>query len=439
MKHDVFISYSSQDKEAANALCHALEDCKIRCWIAPRDIPAGAQYGDLIDEAIKYCKVVVILFSETAAISPWVKGEMNIAFEEQKVIIPFRLDDTPLKGQNRVILNQKHWIDAFPNYKDKFSDLISAVSNALGKDKPSEPVVANIELSKPFYKKIAIGVAIILAIIAVILLFFGLKNVFHVYQYDKNGLHITTSALTPTQEAALSSILDNMIAIEGGMFMMGYNANPDYLTAQDSLSSNPHNVELENYYICKYEVRQSEWSAFLPLDSKCIEMGDNKAMDMLSWDDATQFAQILSEKTGLNFSLPTEAQWEYAARGGNKSKHYLFAGYSADDESVSRVAWTSFDNLTSAQDVGLKQYNELGLYDMTGNVSEWCKDNYGPYEKNSVHNPQGPSTGLNKVYRGGDFRTPNLWDLKTTTRFYGSPFTNRKATGMRLVINILND
>ncbi len=138
MEHDVFISYSSLDKEAANALCHTLEDCKIRCWIAPRDIPAGAQYGDLIDEAIKKSKVVVILFSETAAISPWVNGEMNIAFEEQKVIIPFRLDKTPLEGQNRLILNQKHWIDAYPDYKAKFDELISAVSDVLGRERTKE-------------------------------------------------------------------------------------------------------------------------------------------------------------------------------------------------------------------------------------------------------------------------------------------------------------
>ena len=112
MNHDVFISYSSLDKEAAQAICHTLEQNEIRCWMAPRDIPPGSEYGDLIDDAIKSCTIVVVLFSETASNSQWVKGELNIAFEEQKTIIPFRLDKTPLQGQNRVILNQKHWIDA---------------------------------------------------------------------------------------------------------------------------------------------------------------------------------------------------------------------------------------------------------------------------------------------------------------------------------------
>ncbi len=436
MEHDVFISYSSLDKEAANALCHTLEDCKIRCWIAPRDIPAGTQYGDLIDEAIKKSKVVVILFSETAAISPWVNGEMNIAFEEQKVIIPFRLDNTPLKGQNRIILNQKHWIDAFPDYKAKFNDLTNAVSNALGSERHND-IVEEITKPKSYNKKyLLIGFVSVLSVILVFFLFPYISNTFHSFKYDRIGIHINMKGLTSEQESALSSILDNMVLVEGGDFLMGNNTNLDYLTKQDSLTNNSHNVKLDNFYICKYEVRQSEWDAFMNLDGKCIELGDNKAMDMLSWEDANAFTIMLSEITGLQFSLPTEAQWEYAAKGGKKSLNYLFAGYSEDGESVNRVAWTSFDGFSSAQNVGLKQANELELYDMTGNVSEWCLDYYAPYESDDAINPQGPKHGMDRIYRGGDFRTPNLWDLKTTTRFYSAPFVNRKGTGMRLVINI---
>lgn len=142
MNHDVFISYSSQNRDAAQAICHVLEQNEIRCWIAPRDIPGGSQYGDIIEDAIKVSKVIVVLFSETAASSPWVSGELNVAFEEQKTIIPFRLDQTPLKGQNRVMLNQRHWIDAYPDYKTKFTDLVLAVSQATGRDVKPAPAVA---------------------------------------------------------------------------------------------------------------------------------------------------------------------------------------------------------------------------------------------------------------------------------------------------------
>ena len=135
MEHDVFISYSSQNSVAAQAVCHCLEQHRIRCWIAPRDLLGGTEYGDLIDEVIKNAKVVVILYSKTAASSQWVKAELNIAFEEQKVIIPFRIDQTPFTGQNRIILNHKHWIDAYPDYESKFYELVSAVSNAIGSEK----------------------------------------------------------------------------------------------------------------------------------------------------------------------------------------------------------------------------------------------------------------------------------------------------------------
>lgn len=134
MTHDIFISYSSAQSDAAQAVCHLLEQHDIKCWMAPRNLTGGAEYGDVIEDAIKYSRAVVVLFSDTAARSRWVSGELNVAFEEQKPIIPFRLDETPLRGQVRVMLNQKHWIDAFPDYKTKFGDLVTAVASILGKE-----------------------------------------------------------------------------------------------------------------------------------------------------------------------------------------------------------------------------------------------------------------------------------------------------------------
>ncbi len=141
MTHDVFISYSSKNSQAAKAICHVLEQQHIKCWIAPRDIPAGSDYGDLIDEAILSCKVFVIIFSEPASISQWVKGELNLAFTEGKYIVPFRIDQTPLKGAMRVILNQSHWIDAYPDFESKFSDLVSGVSSFLGRGEIKEEII----------------------------------------------------------------------------------------------------------------------------------------------------------------------------------------------------------------------------------------------------------------------------------------------------------
>lgn len=435
MNHDVFISYSSQDMEAAQAVCHVFEQNGIRCWMAPRDIPPGADYGDVIEKAILVCKVVVVLFSETASSSQWVKGELNIAFEEQKTIIPFRLDKTPLKGQNRVMLNKTHWIDAYPDYKTKFKDLVQAVSQFLGKD-----TIASENSSKSIWKEcrkpIVAGVTVLLLTIIGLLIYPTTDKLIHIYEYDKQGLQVKVKGLSSFQEESLTSILDNMVFVEGGNFVMGNDsANVDYFTERDSLSRNPHSVELGNFYICKYEVTQKEWEAFLPLEGKCIEYGEKKALDWLSWNNAQLFVDTLSAITGLEFSLPTEAQWEYAARGGRKSKGCIFAGHKWDPR---EVGWTSYDELSSAHNVGdnIKRANELGLFDMTGNVSEWCKDYFAEYDTVPVANPRGSLRGTYRVIRGGDFREPDMYNLKITTRYYEAPFVPRKGTGMRLVINI---
>lgn len=434
MEHDVFISYSTKNKEAAQAICHVLEQNEIRCWMAPRNIPPGSDYGDVIEDAIKACKSFVVIFSETAAQSQYVKSEINIAFEEQKTIIPFRLDETPLKGQNRLILNKTHWIDAYPDYKTKFSDLVAAVALSLGKEihKDSNPIIFSKKIIR--YKKPVIA-AISFACAALISFFIYpiIAQQLHVYTYDNQGLHVSKKGLTEQQEKSLTSILDNMIFVEGSTFMMGNTPEFEgYLTEQDSLSCPSHSVELSNFYISKYEVTQKQWAAFISTDGKCIIDNENAAMDMLSWEDAVSFADVLSEMAGLQFSLPTEAQWEFAARGGVKSRHYIFSGNNDPTE----VGWTSFDELKSSHEVGGKRYNELGLYDMTGNVSEWCLDYFADYHSSSEINPVGPTKGKDRVLRGGDFKVQNLWDIKVSSRYRDAPFINRKGAGMRLVINI---
>lgn len=368
--------------------------------------------------------------------SQWVKGELNIAFEEQKTIIPFRIDDTPLTGQSRVMLNQRHWIDAYPDYEKKFSELTEAITKALGK-KTQQKVLDNNGFSITKYKTAILTLFVIVLFFVCFISFCKIRQIFHVFKYDREGIHLETKSLTKEQEEAISSILDNMVLIEGGDYIIGNDySKKDFLTEQDSLSSNPHKVTINNYYIGKYEITQKEWKAFLPIDGKCTTQeneNDDRAVDCLSWKDAKMFADTIRALTGIDFNLPTEAQWEYAARGGNRSHGYIFSG---EDEDPDRVGWTSTEGTMIAEKVGSKRSNELGLYDMTGNVSEWCYDWYAPYLQKYEKNPQGPQNGMDKVYRGGDYRMENLYDLKVSTRFHGSPFTSRKATGVRLVINI---
>ena len=332
------------------------------------------------------------------------------------------------------MLNKTHWIDAYPDYKTKFNDLVSAVALVIGKDVDQEKEQVFLPTRNRHHDKaIKIGVGVALVVALIVVMFPLLIKKTHTFVYDGQGLHVREKGLTVLQEESLSTILDNMVLVEGGTFAMGNTPEmADFLTEQDSLSSIVHEVELDHFYISKFEVTQKQWRAFFPTKGRCIADGDEIAMDMLSWEDAKFFADTLASITGLQFSLPTEAQWEFVARGGTKSHKFIFSG----NDDPTEVGWTSFDELSSAHKVGGKRYNELEIYDMTGNVSEWCLDYFGIYSTEKQTNPQGPSKGMNRVLRGGDYRMDNLYDMKTCTRYFDSPFVNRRGAGLRLVINI---
>ena len=142
--YDVFISYSSQQKNVADAICHVLEENNIKCWIAPRDIPVGEKYAAVITRAIKECKITVLVFSEFSAVSPWVESEINIAFSNHKPIIPYKVDHTKLSDYDEfyLMLNNRHWIESIPDFRTRFNELVNTISNMLKIDtekKQSEP------------------------------------------------------------------------------------------------------------------------------------------------------------------------------------------------------------------------------------------------------------------------------------------------------------
>lgn len=133
---DVFISYSSRQKNIADAICHVLEEHNIKCWIAPRDIPVGEKYAAVITRAIKDSKLVVLVFSEISAVSPWVESEINIAFSNRKPILPYKVDDANLSDYDEfyLMLNNRHWIESVPDFRSRFDELLETVANSLKTD-----------------------------------------------------------------------------------------------------------------------------------------------------------------------------------------------------------------------------------------------------------------------------------------------------------------
>ena len=190
-----------------------------------------------------------------------------------------------------------------------------------------------------------------------------------------------------------------MIPVEGGTFTMGATSEQGSDACDDEKPA--HRVTLSDYYIGETEVTQALWQAVMD-DNPSYFKGDlQRPVEYVSWNDCQEFIEKLNTLTGQYFRLPTEAEWEYAARGGNKSKGYKYAGSNDIDD----VAWYSANSGSTSHPVKSKTPNELGLYDMSGNVWEWCGDRYYERDYKSLPqtNPTGPTTGSNRVFRGGSW------------------------------------
>ena len=185
-----------------------------------------------------------------------------------------------------------------------------------------------------------------------------------------------------------------MVKVEAGTFMMG--ATPE-MEKPNSDEKPLHQVTLINdYYMGKYKVTQALWEAVMGSNPSYFK-GDNLPVEKVSWNDCQEFISKLNSLTGRKFRLPTEAEWEYAARGGKKRRGYQYSGSS----NITDVAWYDGNSGSKTHPVGTKQANELGIYDMSGNVYEWCSDWYGSYSSSSQTNPTGADSGSSRVIRGG--------------------------------------
>lgn len=271
-----------------------------------------------------------------------------------------------------------------------------------------------------------------------------------------------------------------MIRVQGGTFTMGATSEQGSDAYDDEKPA--HQVTLSTYYIGETEVTQELWKAvmgtnpsyFAPKETSAAQgsydafVADAKRLnakkpgtvkiptrqewdaamvttsgslkrpvEQVSWDDCQEFIRRLNQLTGRTFRLPTEAEWEYAARGGSKSRGYKYAG----GNDINAVAWyveNAYDKGESSPDYGThivktKQPNELGIYDMTGNVWEWCQDWYGKYTDGAQSNPEGPSAASYRVSRGGSWLS-NARYCRTSLRNFYSPDLRNYDFGLRLVL-----
>ena len=240
----------------------------------------------------------------------------------------------------------------------------------------------------------------------------------------KNQPSLSASTVTIPVKDGVSI---EMIKVEAGTFMMG--ATPE-MEIPDDDEKPVHQVTLTNdYYIGKYEVTQALWQTVMESNPSSFK-GNNLPVEQVSWNDCQEFIGKLNSITGRKFRLPTEAEWEYAARGGKKSRGYQYSGSS----NISDVAWYNGNSGSKTHLVGTKQANELGLYDMCGNVLEWCQNWYGSYVSSSQTNPTGAVSGSYRVIRGGSWYSSARF-CRSSCRDSGTPGIRNSRLGLRLVLS----
>ena len=224
-----------------------------------------------------------------------------------------------------------------------------------------------------------------------------------------------------------------MVTVEGGTFTMGDAARNGKKDARPL-----HQVSLNSFEMAKTPTTVAQWKTFcsatghtMPENAPGSGWIDNHPIEKVNWQDAMAYCAWLSQKTNSRYRLPTEAEWEYAARGGRLSKGFPFSGGGRLD----KVGWFENNSENKAHPVATKKPNELGLYDMSGNVWEWCSDWYGEYAATGQTNPQGPDTGTYRVLRGGGSEYSAL-SCRVACRFFGNPEGCFFSNGFRVALSL---
>lgn len=227
-------------------------------------------------------------------------------------------------------------------------------------------------------------------------------------------------------EITTKGITFTMIKVKGGDFMMG--ATPEQMNRRvDEVPA--HRVTLSDYYIGETEVTNELWAAIMGSIPSVTFTSLKMPVNNMTWNDCQRFINRLSSLTGLRFALPTEAQWEFAARGGTQSRGYIYSG----SNNLKEVGWYKKNSKQVLHDVRLLRPNELGLYDMSGNVFEWCQDWYVPYNGKDEVDPRGPEHGTTKVNRSSGAGEKDAAN-RVSARSADNPASRYQVLGLRLAI-----
>lgn len=389
MKYDIFISCKSQDYEKAMPVYKWLVDKGYNPFFSPVSLKIAeiqgepVVFGDEIDDALEEANNMIVFTSNADYVKTgYVKDEWRTFVEEQRagrksgslitILDGINIGDLPIRLRT---------VQSFTpsNYQE-------GIQRFLGN--PPNPQTKYQDVSQPQPQP----------------------------EPQKEKIPFT-----------VDGVEFKMVFVEGGTFTMG--ATSEQGDDAYEYEYPTHSVTLSDYYIGETEVTQALWQAVMGRNPSVFK-GDNLPVEKVSYEDVKTFITKLNEKTGKTFRLPTEAEWEYAARGGKKSRGYKYSG----SNNIDNVAWYHENSNWKTHPVKTKQPNELGIYDMSGNVFEWCSDWYGDYTSKAQTDPQGPSSGSYRVYRGGSLLS-DARDCRISTRGFDDPSFKLFKLGFRLALS----
>lgn len=438
-KYDIFISYRRDGgAQYARILQLELEKRGYRVFLDYEELTDGV-FGDNIKEAISEAPIFMLVLSahyldRCKNESDWVREEIMLAIKQQKHFIPINPDNSFDGIPADIPENIKQVVGSHQHSEVNFGQLLGASIDKMVKNR----IANNIKVSgKPSKKLISFIVAAFFVLAAII------GAIFHIRQQDTQRiaeLKIETALdgqqylnwsddITLEQLEAVNHILGNMVQVEGGTYMMGATLNADGCYDEDvdvELETPSMEKTVASFWMCKYEVSTSEWCRVMEIGYD--EQETNKPMTDITFDDCKAFCEKLNNLTGMDFRLPSESEWELAARGGVSQDSTKYAGGNNPDE----VAWYEKNakgkpHICDATNSPMRP-NGANLYDMSGNVSEWCDTDFQPYNKDV------PTVDMAaKVIRGGNYDSESF-ELTVYHREPMNVYEKAPTVGLRLVI-----
>ena len=390
MSKKIFISYkhfeerlNNNDETVARRLYDKIRSAGFECWMDKMNMPVitDSWISDIVT-AIEKCDLVVMVVSKHSQESKTIRlKELRVISDNNKPTIPFRIDKSELLPEFEWELSSPQWIEAWDDYESKIDELISRIRLELGDPKDPTPKTPNDNL------------------------IFTVSNVQFI-----------------------------MIHVQGGKFMMGEDCKRCLVA--DKSEEPIHEVELSNYWIGQTPVTQELWTSVMGNNPSKYLGVPNCPVVNISWDDCQVFIKVLNailkkellQFGNIRFCLPSEAEWEFAARGGNKSQGFIYSG----GNNIEDVGWIGFRPNSVAE----KSPNELGIYDMSGNVFEWCQDSPNDYDNQEVQ--KNPIIELSnqseRICRGGSWKTYIKWCRVSYRHRFNATNKDQTNLGLRLVL-----